>query len=87
MIKINGYKPIKYTELQELANKAKNKSGISNIELCMALNLKSVVHIKNGFNTKDQIVKDRVLTKLHKCLGIDTLIVYSGEDKMYFVKK
>lgn len=87
MITIKNYSPIDFNDLQKKAREAREKNKKSNVELCSELNLRSIVTINNGLALDIQKVSDEKLTKLHKLLGIDSLVVYENGERKYFFKK
>lgn len=80
---ITGYKKVNYPHLVGLMNEAKEDSEM---QLALAIGIKSAQTIKNAFQCSDQIISDKVLTTLTEKIGINAVVIWEKGVRNYYVK-
>jgi len=87
-MEVLGYKKVTYTQLQkELQRNKATKPYLHELTIAANINVKSVGTIRNCFVEESQVVSDEVLTKLFKELEFDGIVLWSGGERNYLIKK
>lgn len=86
MITITGYKKVEYNGLQKALKSSIDKNAITIPKIAVDIGVKSTETIKNAMRLDGQIASDKVLCKVMEAVGVDGLIVYSGNEKYYYIK-
>ena len=86
---IIGYKQVDYKQLQQEMQKryADYREGKSEIDLAVAINIKSTQTVRNAFRQDYQMVSDELLTSLNKAIGLNTCVVWENGVRNYFIPK
>ena len=87
MLKIINYRKVEYHELIAALKKSFDDSGKSPNDLLKNLGLSTRQSFRNLFNTREQLVKDNVITKAAKELELPCLIVSQAGAKLFFLHK
>jgi len=86
---IIGYKQVDYKQFQQEMQKkyAFYRESKSEIDLAVAINIKSTQTIRNAFRQDYQMVSDELLTSLNKVIGLNTCVVWENGVRNYFIPK
>jgi hypothetical protein len=82
------YKNVSYkkfiTELKKMYDnfKVENKTTESHVAVCLQ---KSNITVRNCFNLSEQVVSDKILTQLMKCIDMDGKIEWVHGSKYYYL--
>lgn len=85
MITINGYKQFTYTEFLKTLRVQHERSGKKEMKIALDIDVKSPATILNAFNEEEQIVSDKVLTKIMKSIGLAGFIVWDNGKRFYLL--
>lgn len=87
-MKITGYKTVSYNELQGQLQSvyADYRENKSEIELAVAINVKSPQTVRNAFQEEMQMVSDDILTKVMGCIGFTGFVMWKDGQRLYYVK-
>lgn len=88
IMKVTGYKQVSYDLLQELMGEKFNnyKEVHTEIQLAVAINVKSPQTVRNAFQKDMQMVSDEVLTTLIEAIGINGCVIWEKGVRNYYVK-
>lgn len=87
MIQIQGYKEVSYSGLQKEMDAKFENSDLTEIEIAMAVKVKSTATVKNAFRKDSQIVSDEVMTNIMKTIGLDGFILWVNAKRFYYIKQ
>lgn len=87
-MKIAGFKPVTYNELQIGLQKkyADYREKKSEIELALAIGVTSPQTVRNAFQEDMQMVSDTLLTKVMVNIGFNGFILWKDGERFYYVK-
>lgn len=87
-MKVTGHKQVSYSELQGLMetkyNKYKEQS--TEMQLAVAIEVRSPQTVRNAFQKDMQMVSDEVLTTLIEAIGINGCVIWEKGVRNYYVK-
>jgi hypothetical protein len=87
MIQVQGYKEVSYSGLQKEMDYRFEASDFTEIEIAIAVKVKSTATIKNAFRKDAQIVSDEVMTNVMKVIGVDGFILWVNAKRFYYIKQ
>lgn len=87
MIQIQGYKEVTYSGLQKEMDYKFGESEFTEIEIAMAVKVKSTATVKNAFRKDTQIVSDEVMTNIMKVIGVEGFILWVNAKRFYYLKQ
>ena len=87
MIQIQGYKEVTYSGLQKEMDVKFENTELTEIEVAIAVKVKSTATVKNAFRKDSQIVSDEVMTNIMKVIGVDGFILWVNAKRFYYIKQ
>lgn len=87
MIQIQGYKEVTYSGLQKEMDAKFENTELTEIEVAIAVKVKSTATVKNAFRKDSQIVSDEVMTNIMKVIGVDGFILWVNAKRFYYIKQ
>ena len=86
---IAGYKSVTYLQLQERMSKAyaDYREDKTELELAVAIKVKSPQTVRNAFRQDYQMVSDELLTLISKEMGLNTCVIWQDGERKYFIPK
>jgi hypothetical protein len=87
MIQIQGYKEVSYSSFQKVMDLQFEKSELTEIEIALAIKVKSTATIKNAFRKDTQIVSDEVMTNVMKAIELEGFILWVNAKRFYYIKQ
>lgn len=87
-MKITGFKPVSYNDLQRLLQTkySEYRANNSEIDLAVAIGVGSAQTVRNAFRDDLQMVSDTILTKVMCGLGFNGFILWKDGERLYYVK-
>jgi len=83
---IKGYKPTEYQTLQKDLSEAFRVSGKSLIDLAAEAGVTTTNTIHSTINSDNQVVSDKVLTKVCESLNLGAFVLWINGEKHYYIK-
>lgn len=83
---IKGYKPTPYADLQKNISDTFLASGKTMLELAGEVGVTTTNTVHSAINSTNQVVSDKVLTKVFESLNLPAFVLWINGEKHYFVK-
>lgn len=86
MIQVNNYKNVTFSAFQKEMDSHFEKSGLKDIEIALAVKVKTTATVRNAFRKDTQMVSDEVLTKIMETIKLDGFVLWKNGKRYYYVR-
>ena len=85
MIQVNNYKQVSFAAFQKEMDSHFDKCELKDIEIALAVDVKSTATVRNAFRKDAQIVSDEVLTKIMETIKLDGFVLWKNGKRYYYI--
>lgn len=85
MIKTD-YRQVSYSAFQKEMDLYFDKCELKDIEIALAVGVKTTATVKNAFRKDTQIVSDEVLTKIMETIKLDGFVLWKTGKRFYYIR-
>jgi hypothetical protein len=86
MIQVNNYKQVSFSAFQKEMTNHFDKCELKDIEIALAVGVKSTATVRNAFRIDAQVVSDEVLTKIMETIKLDGFVLWNKGKRFYYVR-
>lgn len=86
MIQVTDYRQVSLSVFQKEMDNHFDKSGLKDIEIALAIGVKSTATVRNGFRKDAQVVSDEVLTNIMQTIKLDGFVLWKNGKRFYYIR-
>ena len=86
MIQVNDYRQVSFSAFQKEMDTHFDKCELKDIEIALAVGVKSTATVRNAFRKDAQVVSDEVLTKIMETIKLDGFVLWNNAKRYYYVR-
>lgn len=86
MIQVNDYRQVSFSAFQKEMDAHFDKSELKDIEIALAVGVKSTATVRNAFRKDAQIVSDEVLTNIMQTIKLEGFVLWKNGKRFYYIR-
>jgi hypothetical protein len=86
MIQVNDYRQVNFISFQKEMDAHFDKCELKDIEIALAVGVKSTATVRNAFRKDAQVVSDEVLTNIMQTIKLDGFVLWNKGKRFYYIR-
>jgi hypothetical protein len=86
MIQVNDYRQVNFSAFQKEMDSHFDNSKLKDIEIALAVGVKSTATVRNAFRKDAQVVSDEVLTNIMQTIKLDGFVLWNKGKRFYYIR-
>lgn len=86
MIQVNDYRQVSFSAFQKEMDIYFDKCELKDIEIALAVGVKSTATVRNAFRKDTQVVSDEVLTNIMQTIKLDGFVLWNKGKRFYYIR-
>jgi hypothetical protein len=86
MIQVNDYRQVNFSAFQKEMDFHFDNCELKDIEIALAVGVKSTATVRNAFRKDAQVVSDEVLTNIMQTIKLDGFVLWNKGKRFYYIR-